>query len=350
MFWFSMVTLIIAVIAFIVGKRMKAKYPDKKLMDSGERHDRQIYANDKERADNVRTTKRALYWGSVGGFTLSGLLFILACVITVPVGHAGVATIFGDVVEKPYKPGIHLANPFYSWYNFDCRQKTLEVKQVKVPSQDQLTTLLDANVQFRIIAAKTPEILDETGQFPDVVDVHMIPKVRSLLREQGKAIKNAEMFYQEAIQQQIQENMETGLRKYLQSEGVEVQAVLLRNITLPPTVALGVEAKKKRQQKAEEEKAELERFETEQQQKVKRAEAEKDAAVLDADKRRITADAKAYEIRKVNDAAARNPAYIQLQSLEAAKAMAKDPAAKLVFVDKRNPAPIMLIDLGNLSK
>jgi len=89
-----------------------------------------------------------------------------------------------------------------------------------------------------------------------------------------------------------------------------------------------------------EQKAELERFRTEQLQKVALAEAERKAAEEESTKRRTLADARAYEIREINKAVASNPAYIQLQSLEALKAMAKDPAAKIYFLDGSSPAPM----------
>jgi len=59
------------------------------------------------------------------------------------------------------------------------------------------------------------------------------------------------------------------------------------------------------------------------------------------------ADAQAYEITKINDAIARNPAYIQLQSLEALKAISKDPASKVYFIDGSSPTPLPLMHLGD---
>ncbi len=57
-------------------------------------------------------------------------------------------------------------------------------------------------------------------------------------------------------------------------------------------------------------------------------------AIEEAERQRTLADAHAYEIIKINDAIAKNPAYIQLQSLEALKAISKDPASKIYFIDE----------------
>ena len=95
------------------------------------------------------------------------------------------------------------------------------------------------------------------------------------------------------------------------------------------------------------ERAELERVRTELQQQVARAEAGRAAAIEDAERQRTLADAQAYEITKINDAIARNPAYIQLQSLEALKAISKDPASKVYFIDGSSPTQLPLMHLGD---
>ena len=43
-------------------------------------------------------------------------------------------------------------------------------------------------------------------------------------------------------------------------------------------------------------------------------------------------NAQAFEIAQINNAISSNPAYIQLQSLEALKAISKDPASKVYFL------------------
>ena len=85
----------------------------------------------------------------------------------------------------------------------------------------------------------------------------------------------------------------------------------------------------------------------EQEQQVAQAEASRRASEEDAKRLRILADAKAYEISTINKAASGNPAYIQLQSLEALKKMAEDPAAKLFFLNSDSPSPLPLMNIGD---
>lgn len=281
-----------------------------------------------------------------------GAVFVLFLVSqfvkTIPPGHVGVATLFGSVVEQGYTQGLHIpVNPLYRWTLFDARQKTQD-QTAEVPTQDQLKTQLDVSVQYRIDGSMAPEILEETGTAVAAVRVHLIPKLRSLLREQGKTIKRAEDFFKEETQITLQTGLTDGLRDYLAPKGIIVSAVLIRDITLPPFIVQAIEQKKEREQAVERERAELERVRTELQQQVAHAEAQNEASIQEAERMRTLADARAYEIRQINAAIANNPAYIQLQSLEALKAISKDPASKLYFLDGSSPRPLPLMHLGDL--
>ena len=268
----------------------------------------------------------------------------------VPVGHVAVATLFGNAQPDGYEQGLHFpVNPLYRWTMFDARQQTHK-ETANVPSQDQLQTKIEVSVQYRIDGSMAPDILEQTGDAPTVVRVHLIPALRSLLREQGKSIKRAEDFFLEETQVTLQTALQEGLRDHLASKGVIVSAVLIRDITLPPFIVAAIEQKKEREQAVERERAELERVRTELQQHVARAEAGFEAAEQEAARVRVLADAQAYEITQINNAVKNNPAYIQLQSLEALKAISKDPASKLYFLDGSSPSPLPLMHLGDLQR
>ena len=286
------------------------------------------------------------------------LIFISVIVVTfmwfgsslyqkVPAGYVGVATLFGEVQSNPYEEGLHIpVNPFYEWYLYDVRQKS-HLEEANVPSQDQLQTKIQVSVQFRLEKTGVPMILKETGTAADVLIVHIVPKLRSLLREQGKTIKRAEDFFLEKTQQNMQTSLLAGLRDYLGNKGVNVGAVLIRDISLPPFIIKAIESKKEREQEVEKQKAELERFATEQQQKVALAKAENEAATEQAAKMMVLADAQAYEIEKINTAIGSNPNYVKLQALEALKSISKEPASKIYFMNGDSPSPLPLMNIGN---
>lgn len=269
---------------------------------------------------------------------------------SIPAGHVGVATLFGDVQEKTYSMGLHVpVNPLYRWTTFDARQKTYKVS-AEVPSQDQLRTTMDVSVQYRVDGKKAASILRDTGTAQQAISVHLDPKIRSLLREQGKTIKRAEDFFKEETQQKLQDSLTKGLKDFLAPKGIIVAEVFVRDIRLPAFITKAIEAKKEREQEVEKQKAELERYETEQQQLVAKANAQRLAAEQTALMRRTLADAQAYEIRKINEAVAQNPAYIKLRALDALKAISKDPAAKIYFLNGDSPMPLPLMHMGSIDK
>jgi len=266
---------------------------------------------------------------------------------TVPPGHVGVATLFGEVMDEPFREGLHVPiNPFYQWVLFDVRQTTLK-ESAQVPSRDQMQTKIDISVQYRLDGDRAPMILRETGDAQRVIRVQLIPFLRSLVREEGSKIPRAEDFFLEETQQNLQVALLEGLQEYLGPKGINVGAVLIREISLPPFITKAIEEKKEREQEVEKQKAELERFSTEQQQIVAEAKAKRSAAEEEAQTRRTLADAQAYEIRKINEAVSSNPAYLKLQALEALKQMSKDPATKIYFLDSNSPMPLPLMHIGD---
>jgi regulator of protease activity HflC (stomatin/prohibitin superfamily) len=192
-----------------------------------------------------------------------------------------------------------------------------------------------------------PLVLQETGTFQQAVAVHLVPKLRSTLREQGKSIERAEDFFNDTTQELLQTNILETLRQFMAPKGIMVSAVLIRDITLPPFITRAIESKKEREQEVEKQKAELERFSLEQQQTVVKAEADRQAAEQEAEKIRLLADAEADKIRLLNDAMAANPAYIQLQSLEALKAISQNPSSKIYFMDGDSTQPLPLMNIGD---
>ncbi len=263
----------------------------------------------------------------------------------IPPGHVAVSVLFGNVQDAPLDAGFHIVNPLLSWVDYDVRQKTLK-EQALVPTRDQLQTKLDVSVQFRLVASMTPEILRNTGRAEQMRNIHLVPTLRSMVREQGATIEKAEDFFNDDTRQQLETGLLAELRERLNPKGFEIQDVLVRDISLPTVLTKAIELKKEREQAVEREKAELRRFRTEQQQKVALAEAEREAAEQEAAKKKILADARAYEIREINKAIAKNPAYIQLQALEALKSMSKEPAAKIYFMDGNSSSPLPLLHMG----
>jgi len=228
-------------------------------------------------------------------FIIVVLLIAFGPYTTIPSGHVGVTSLFGKVDSEELSEGFHIINPLKRIHKIDCKNKELTIKKVGVPSQDQLTTEVDVTVKWRVDKSQAAEAFRDTGDAETLEVVHLTPKLRSLIREAGKGIKNAEDFYQDEIQVSMQVRILEGLQG-LSSKGILVEEVLLRGFSLPRMIVQGVEEKKRQKQLAERQIEELKRFSTEQEQKQVQAKAEKLAAIQEAEKRIELANAKAYEI------------------------------------------------------
>ena len=267
---------------------------------------------------------------------------------SVPAGHVGVAIFLGEVQEQPYVEGPHwVLNPLLSWVDLDARQDTFKISQLEMPTRDQLLSKVDLSIQWRLDQSRAPDIYRDTGDKDRIIAVHLHPKTRSLVRELGTRIERAEDLFKDEVRDKLAAEIERELKAYVEPKGILVDSVLLRNINLPPVLAEAIGRKKEREQEVERQRAELERVKLEQEQQVAQAQASRRAAEEDAKRLRILAEAKAYEVRTINEAASGNPAYIQLQSLEALKKMAEDPAAKLYFMDSNAPSPLPLLNMGD---
>jgi regulator of protease activity HflC (stomatin/prohibitin superfamily) len=277
------------------------------------------------------------------------LMFAPRFIKIVPPGHVGVGNLFGEIRPEPLLAGGHVVNPLMGWYDFDVRENTLK-ESAQVPTRDQLQTKVDVSVQWRINPLMAAHVFKNVGTREKAKDVWLVPKVRNLVREQGTTIGKAEDFFLEETRKRMEAALLVGLEEYLGPLGITVSAVLIRDIDLPPVLTKAIEQKKEREQAVERQKAELERFRTEQQQQVAEAEAKRAAADQEALQIRVLAEARADEIRLINEAVAQNPAYIQLQALETLGEMAKDPAAKIYFLDSNSRQPLPLLHMGDSLK
>jgi Membrane protease subunits, stomatin/prohibitin homologs len=206
---------------------------------------------------------RLLAYGAI----TAGLAFLaFSVVITVPAGHVKVATLFGKVQDDTYVEGLHIVNPLLDFTAFDLRQKTHK-ETAGIPAEDKLITRMDVSVQYRTVGEMAPDILRNTGTTDALIQVHMIPKLRSILREQGKGVEKSQDFFKESIQRQLQETLQVGLSEFLAPKGLQVETVLIRDVQLPEVIRTAITETKKREQEVLKQQAELERFATEQDQK-----------------------------------------------------------------------------------
>ena len=304
------------------------------------------------------------------GIGLLGVLVVtllLNFITSIPAGHVGVGSIFGKVQPNTYSEGIHVINPFTKITLFDARQKTHK-ESMGVPSQDQLITNFELSIQYRLIKEKAPSMLKETGTPREVLDVHMIPLLRSRIREVGKSVQTAEAFYDQVVQQRIQEELLTSLVA-LAEKGIKVEKLLIRDVIVPKIITNAVIRKKEAAQAAEKAKEELKKFKVDQERKEAQAEAEKRAELIEAMKKKevllITAngkleaariEAQALLVKAEAEAEAKRKlvgaltldAYVKLESMKALRALQN--GNHLIIMDPNSTIPLPFLNLTDQMK
>ncbi|THB76979.1 MAG: prohibitin family protein [Desulfobacteraceae bacterium] len=295
-----------------------------------------------------------------GVLTLFILIVIFNMITTVPAGHVGVGTLFGKVRPGTFSEGIHIINPFLDITLFDARQKTHK-ESMGVPSKDQLITKFELSIQYRLIKEKAPNMLKETGTPIEVINVHMIPLLRSLMREIGKSVPSAEQFYDNVVQQRIQVELLNGLSS-LADKGIKIEKLLIRDVILPKIITNAVLRKKEAAQAAEKAKEELKKFKVDQERKQAQAEAEKRAELIEAEKKkevmliganaRLEAariDAKAVLVKAEAEAEAKRKligaltldGYVKLESMKVLKDLQSGNHLIIMDPDSTNPLPFL---------
>lgn len=236
------------------------------------------------------------FWNIAVSSALTAVFVIMASVNVVAPGTNQVVTLYGSVNPKPLEAGVHLINPLASFIDFDLRQAKEDINDITLQTQDKLISDIDISIIYQAVAASTPTTYVESGTLPQAVEKHMIPAIRSIIREVGRSIPLAQDLANSDVQSRMQTEIESKLNDYLAPKGFKVFDVLMRDINLPQVVKQAVVNTKEREQQIETEKAQLKIIEQKAQQQVVQAQALEQAAVATANAVRTKADAEAYRI------------------------------------------------------
>lgn len=173
------------------------------------------------------------------------VILLYASIAYVPAGHVGVLTLFGRVTGEVLPEGTHLVNPFKSNNVMSVRTQELK-EQASVPSNEGLIVTLDTSLLFRLSPQSAADVYRSIG--PGYIQVVAEPTLRSAIRS-VTAAHSANALYtgeRETVARQIADE----LRRDLAKRGLEVEAVLLRDVQLPQMLARAIEAKQQAEQEA----------------------------------------------------------------------------------------------------
>jgi prohibitin 1 len=270
-----------------------------------------------EKIARVKGAGRAL--GCAGIVVVGLIVFLVGNPLTViPAGHVGVKDLFGSVSPTILTPGFRVVLPFTRVVKMSVQTQEMK-EQAEVPSKEGLILNLEVSLLFQLDPSKAVDIYKTVGK--DYVGTIVEPQFRSAIREitasyEAKALYSSE---RERISGEI-----LGLFRRIAGErGIQVQAVLLRKIGLPPVVANAIQEKLRREQEAEQMKFVLQK---EQQE---------------AERKRIEAQGIA-DFQKIV-AAGISSQLLEWKGIEATEKLAASPNTKIVVIgNPKSGLPIIL--------
>ena len=240
------------------------------------------------------------------------IIIILAkSAITIGSGEAGVLykTFGGGVVteESPLGEGFHLIAPWNKVIVYEVRQQEV-FEKMKVLSSNGLEINIDASAWFQPIYDDLGKLHRQKGR--DYKERVLLPSIRSAARSVVGRYTPEQLYSskRDAIQQEIFEET----RNLVNDQFIQLNEVLVRDVTLPPTIKDAIERKLRQEQES-----------LEYEFRLTKAEKE-------AERQRIDAEGKAAANRILR--ASLTDKILQEKGIEATLQLSKSPNAKVVVV------------------
>lgn len=190
------------------------------------------------------------------------------CAKVIEDGEAGVKITLGHVKDDALSAGWHIYVPGFTRIE-TWNVKTLETKEsARVPSSEGLISQLDVSVLYNVEPDNVVKVRKSIGPRFEITVLQ--PYVRDAIRNvvSGYPVK---ALYSDAGRTEISSKMRDLLISRLDPRGIEVQDVLLRDVTLPPTFLKSIENKLRSEQESLQKQFELEKAEKDAQIEVARA-------------------------------------------------------------------------------
>ncbi|WP_242093416.1 prohibitin family protein [Aestuariivivens sediminicola] len=253
------------------------------------------------------------------------LLILLAkSAVTIGSGQAGVLykTFGGGVVtdEAPLGEGFHIVAPWNKVYIYEVRRQEI-FEKMKVLSSNGLDIQLDASAWYKPDYAKLGKLHQEIGE--SYLQRIILPTIRSAARSVVGRYTPEQLYSskRDAIQREIFEET----KKIVDDQYIVLDEILVRDVTLPPTIKEAIERKLKQEQESLEYEFRLV------------------TAQKEAERQRIEAQGKA-DANKILSASLTDK-ILQDKGIEATIKLAESPNSKVVVIGSGDTG--MPIILGN---
>ncbi|MBC7745580.1 MAG: prohibitin family protein [Flavobacterium sp.] len=268
-------------------------------------------------------------------FRIVGLVMIIAGALTsmfkvIDAGQVGVKSVFGKVDNDVMYSGLNVINPVAEVTTFDVKTQNYTMSGVhdegskqgddaiRVLSADGLEVIIDLSVLFRVKASSAPTILREIGT--DYLDKIVRPVARTAIRDNAVSYDAVALY--SSKRDEFQTRIFNTINKSFLKRGLELEQLLVRNITLPASVKTTIESKINAEQ-----------------------DAQKMTFVLQ--KERQEAERKRVEAQGIADyqrilSTGLSDKQLQYESIKAQKDIALSPNTKVIIMGNTKGSPIIL--------
>lgn len=177
------------------------------------------------------------------------VIILAKSAITIGSGEAGVLykTFDGGVVtdESPLGEGFHIVAPWNKVIIYEIRQQEL-FEKMKVLSSNGLEIQIDASAWYKPITEDLGRLHQEKGE--NYLERIIQPAIRSAARSVVGRYTPEQLYSskRDAIQEEIYEET----KKILDRQYVQLNEVLVRDVTLPGTIKDAIERKLKQEQES----------------------------------------------------------------------------------------------------
>ncbi|WP_426669943.1 prohibitin family protein [Mucilaginibacter sp. McL0603] len=267
------------------------------------------------------------------GIVIIVLGLLLSAVKVIDPGKIGVQVLFGKVQDEVLESGLHIINPLVDVTTFSIQTEnyTMSARSgegqvqgddaIRVLSSDGLEVTIDLSVLYRVSPAKAPFILQNIGV--NYEDKIVRPVTRTAIRDNAVNYQAVDLY--SVKRQEFQFKINKTITDNFAKNGLEVQQVLVRNITLPATVRASIESKINAEQDAQKMQFVLQKERQE------------------ADRKRVEAQGIA-DYQKILSTGLSDKQLIY-ESIKAQKEIALSPNAKVIIIGGGGKGnPIMLSD------
>ncbi|MGO1729883.1 MAG: prohibitin family protein [Flavobacteriaceae bacterium] len=192
------------------------------------------------------------------------IIFIANSTVNINSGEAGVLfkRFGGGVVtdEPALSEGFHLVVPWNNVFVYDVRQQSID-EQMTVLSSNGLDIQIAVTIWYEPDHKRLGLLHKERGE--DFLRRLILPSVRSATRTVVGRYKPEELYADK--RESIQEEMYVETEQMLSDQYVQVNRILVRDVSLPPTIKTAIQRKLKQEQESLEYKYRLEKAEKEKQ-------------------------------------------------------------------------------------